>query len=196
MDQTSLQRFKLRRRLRYPLRVGVGVLGSSGVAAVYVWGIASGEATVVTAATAFLVFAGGEYYRRRLAAQQYRWDKIAPQYEAFLRHLRQVTRAEGNAREKLQAKTETLMGEFSDKLVLWGTPPVVKAWVAMMRLPQPAGTLETAEAYTRMLRAIRKEFGHEDIALDDVDLLRVVIVDADTFVAELESTPEGGAEPS
>lgn len=164
--------------------VGSRVVAGLAVTAVYVWGIASGEATVVTAATAFLVFAAGEYYRRRLAAQQYRWDKIAPQYEAFLKHLRAITRTKDRPEgARFEAKTEALMGEFSDKLVLWGTPVVVEAWVALARLPQGSDPLVTAEAYIRMLRAIRKEFGHEDLSLEDRDLLRVVITDSDTYLS-------------
>jgi hypothetical protein len=115
-----------------------------------------GEATTVTAATAVIVFALGEYFRRRLAAQHYRWDKIVPQYEAFLRHLREAAQATPERRLKLRPTTEKLMGEFGDKLLPWGSAGVQEAWVAMRRLPDNNPRLQI-EAYVRLFRAMRRQ---------------------------------------
>jgi hypothetical protein len=81
------------------------------------------------------------------------------------------------------------MGEFGDQLLLWGTPSVLDAWVAMRRLPD-ARPRPQIEAYVRMLRAIRREFGHQDWSLEDRDLLRVVMSDELETLIELGESAE------
>jgi hypothetical protein len=176
------------RRLRGRLVGGLSGLVGLVILAVYIWGIANGEATAVTAATAVLVLALGEYFRRRLAAQQYRWEKIAPHYETFIRQLRAATQATPEQRVELMPTTEKIVGEFGDSLLLWGTPRVVEAWVTMRRTPE-GDPVANIHAYVKLLRAIRQEFGHQDWSLEDRDLLRVVMNE------ELETLtdPESGS---
>lgn len=162
------------------------------------WGVINGEATAVTAATAILVFALGEFFRRRLASQQYRWDKIAPQYETLLRHLRKVTTnisddETGEVEELLAEETVRVMGEFGDQLLLWASPGVIKAWAAMRRLAadgQPS-TPDSIRAYGKLLLAIRREFGHSDWNLSEADLFRVIFNDevAMLIAAQQMTTP-------
>ncbi len=161
----------------------VGVAAALALMATYVWGVINGEATAVTAATAILVFALGEVFRRRLAAQQYRWDKIAPQWETWLSHLRKVTNATPEQHVELADETERVMGDFGDKLLLWGSPKVIEAWVAMRRLAAdgPPTVEDQIGAYGKLLLAIRREFGHGDWSLTEADLFRVIFND------ELES---------
>jgi hypothetical protein len=146
------------------------------------------NAAVVTAAVALIIFTGGEFFTRRRTAQQYRWDKIAPTYEGFIQHLRHT----GNLSEKEarspeeQQRAEEIMGEFSDKLLLWGSPEVVKAWVDALRLMEAKPNLQGTGpvlAYAQVLLAIRKDLGQSDGSLDARDLLRVVVSDIDKHLS-------------
>lgn len=78
--------------------------------AVYIWGFRAGNPTVVTAATALLVLVIGEYRRWQLAAQQERWGRIAPQYEAFLTLLRNLVNGDKKTKEAAARETEGVMG--------------------------------------------------------------------------------------
>lgn len=168
-----------RRRILRRFRLALAVLAGIGVGAVYAWGIARGDATLVTAATALLVLVIGEYRRWQLAAQQDRWSRIAPQYEAFLTLLRNLIAGDNRTKQKAQAETEKIMGEFGDKLMLWGSARVVKAWVAMRRgsADGPPPAPDAMSAYGKLLLAIRKEFGHGDWTLEERDLFRVIFND-------------------
>jgi len=177
-----------RRTLRRLRLAGVAAV-CLAVVAVYVWGFSAGNATLVTAATALLVFALGEYRRWQLAAQQDRWGRIAPQYEAFLALLRSLVNDDEQERERAKAETEQTMGEFGDKLMLWGSARVVKAWVEMRRgaAEGPPPVPDAMSAYGKMLLAIRKEFGHGDWTLEERDLFRVIFNDEiETLLAMAE----------
>jgi hypothetical protein len=161
-------------------RIGVGVILLFGLAVIvgFIWAIANAEAAVVTAAIALIIFAAGEFFTRRRVAQQYRWEKIGPTYDKLIEHMRKdppMTRRQ-------EERTVKLMGEVSDKLLLWGSPGVIKAWVEMLRYldtdPDPKSTGPVL-AYARILLAIRKDLGHGDLTLEARDLLRVVITDID-----------------
>lgn len=181
-----------RRRALRKLRVALAAVVGVGVAAIYVWGFSAGNATLVTAATALLVFALGEYRRWQLAAQQDRWGRIAPQYEAFLDLLRSLVAGDEKEKQAAKARTEKAMGEFGDKLMLWGTPGVIKAWVAMRRgaAMGPPTVPEAMSAYGRMLLAIRREFGHGDWTLEERDIFRVIFNDEiETLLAPDEGEP-------
>jgi hypothetical protein len=171
----------------------VAVLAVLALTAAYIWGVINGEATAVTAATAILVFALGEFFRRRLASQQYRWDKIAPQYETLLSHLRKVTNATAEERVGLAEETEAIMGKFGDELLLWASPKVIQAWVAMRRLSAngPPPVEEQIRAYGKLLLAIRREFGHSDWSLTEADLFRVIFNDElETLIAQAKAEAE------
>lgn len=164
----------------------LGLLVLLGLAAAFVWAIANAEAAVVTAATAIIVLAAGEFFTRRRTAQQYRWDKIAPDYEAFITMVRTAT--EDRDPEELAEQQKEVIGRFNDHLMLWGSPKVIEAWTGAMRLAQnePDDPREMVLAYARVLLAIRKDLGHGDFTLEARDLLRVTITDIDKHL------PEGG----
>jgi hypothetical protein len=138
---------------------------------------------VIAASAALVVFAGGEFFTRRRVAQQYRWDKIAPTYKEFVSLLRRLAKHSKVGAEGGEAPPDLLdfMGEFSDLLLLWGSPEVIKAWVEMNRHLE-AGYEDDREVivdWASMLLAIRKDLGHGDRRLDKRDLLKVTITDID-----------------
>lgn len=135
---------------------------------------------VVAASAALAVFAGGEFFTRRRVAQQYRWDKVAPTYGEFVGLMRKMAKL---TKEGQEAPGELLdfMGEFSDLLVLWGSPEIIKTWVEMHRHLEKgyADEREIIVDWANMLLAIRKDLGHGDRKLDKRDLLKITITDVD-----------------
>jgi hypothetical protein len=179
----------LRRRTLRKLRLALLAFGGVAVVGVYVWGFAAGNATIVTAATALLVLVVGEHRRWQLAAQQDRWSRVAPQYEAFFRLLRALVAGDDQTKRRAQEETEAVMGEFGDKLMLWGGARVVKAWVEMRRnaVDGAPSVSDAMSSYGKLLLAIRKEFGHEDLTLEEKDLFRVIFNDEIDTLIELDS---------
>lgn len=175
-----------RRRLLRHLRLAVLVAAGVGVIGVYAWGISDGDATLVTAATALLVFALGELRRWQLAAQQDRWGRIADEYEKFLALIRQGVPDGGPGQARALEKREAAMVEFGNRLMLWGGARVISAWVHMRRTASPhMSGAESADNLGGLLVAIRKEFGHTDLTLDERDLFRIMFGDElETLLAE------------
>lgn len=179
-----------RRLSRYARLGGLAVLGAV-VAAIVVWGFLDGNATVVTAATALIVLVVGEYRRWQVAAQQDRWGRIAGEYERFFALIRRQVqggdaptdgRQAGKGRNEARRRseeTERAMGMFADKLMLWGSPRVIKAWVTMRRnaAESPPPVTRQMEDFGRMVLAIRREFGHSDLRLEERDLFRIIFND-------------------
>ncbi|MGE5336170.1 MAG: hypothetical protein ACM3JL_01980 [Nitrososphaerota archaeon] len=172
------------------LRLAILLIGGIGVVGIYAWGFIAGNPTIVTAATALLVLVVGEHRRWQLAAQQDRWGRIAPQYEAFFRLLRALVAGDAQAKKHAQEETEAVMGEFGDKLMLWGSARVVKAWVEMRRKAADGApsVSDAMSSYGKLLLAIRKEFGHEDLTLEEKDLFRVIFNDEIDTLIELDSS--------
>lgn len=165
--------------------VALGVLACIALVWVMVAGLLSDLATagpVIAAAAALIVFAAGEVFTRQRVAQQYRWDKIADDYEGFVEMVRTMgdTLKENNG--ELPQETLEQMGKFSDKLMMWGTPDVIRAWRDVKRTADE--DLEPTEAMLRfgaVLVAIRKDLGHNR-NLDVRDLLGVTINDIDDHI--------------
>jgi hypothetical protein len=146
---------------------------------------------VIAASAALAVFAGGEFFTRQRVAQQYRWDKIAPTYKDFVSLMRKLAK-EGSDGAEPPPDLLAFMGEFSDLLLLWGSPDVIKAWVGMQRHLEKGyeDEREIILDWAKVLLAIRKDLGHGDRKLDKRDLLRITITDIDQHLdasAGLES---------
>lgn len=134
---------------------------------------------------ALVVFAAGEWMTRRRIAQQYRWDKIADEYLGFVGLVRRgADLLDDSDEEKAAANADMLefFGTFRDKLMLWGSPGVIKAWSGVRRTDWDAVDPTAAVLiYARMLVAIREDLGHTR-NLDVRDLLGVTINDIDEYL--------------
>lgn len=129
------------------------------------------------------VFAAGEFFSRRRIAQQYRWDKIADDYLGFVQVMRRGRDlSDPKKKAAAEADLKAFMEQFSDKLVLWGAPGVIRAWRAVMQVDwKKADPTETMLTYARVLVAIREDLGHTR-NLDMRDLLGVTITDIDDYL--------------
>jgi hypothetical protein len=152
------------------LALGLVIVLAAGVA---LWFIAAAlldhaavAGPVIAASVALAVFAGGEFFTRRRVAQQYRWDKIAPAYQELVEMIRTLTKPTGQGGEVPEEFVD-FFGKFSDRLLVWGSPPVIEAWVGMQRRVE-AGYEDEREImvdWARILPAIRKDLGHADRGL-------------------------------
>jgi hypothetical protein len=68
---------------------------------------------------------------------------------------------------------------------------VIEAWVAMRRVSE-GESAANIYLYVGLLRAIRKDFGHQDLLLEDRDLLRVVTNEELETLTELDAEPKSG----
>jgi hypothetical protein len=78
---------------------------------------------------------------------------------------------------------EEMVGEMSaiqHHMLMWSRSGTINAWTEAMRVTEaePSGT-ELMLTYSRVLRAIRAELGHDDSKLDARNLLRIFINDID-----------------
>jgi len=146
---------------------------------------------VIAASGALAIFAGGEFFTRRRVAQQYRWDKIAPTYKDFVSLMRKLAKKGSESPPDLLE----FMGEFSDLLLLWGSPEVIEAWVGMQRHLEKGyeDEREIVLDWAGMLLAIRKDLGHGDRKLDKRDLLRITITDIDQHLEPKQGSSLGAA---
>jgi hypothetical protein len=167
------------------LVVAIGVLVCIALVWVMVAGLLNDLATagpVIAATVAVVVFAAGEVFTRQRVAQQYRWDKIAEDYEGFVEMVRTMgdTLKENNG--ELPQETLQRMGKFSDKLMMWGTPDVIRAWRDVKRAAdEDLEPMEMVLRFGAVLVAIRKDLGHNR-NLDVRDLLGVTINDIDDHI--------------
>jgi hypothetical protein len=130
---------------------------------------------VIAASAAIVLFAAGEYFTRQRIAQQYRWDKVADTYAEFL-HLIRILNEDGESPD-----IKDFMAKFNDGLILWGSPDVITAWIAMVRATERGfvSEHEPTELHKDLLRAIRKDLGQTDRKLDNRDLLKLLVGDVD-----------------
>lgn len=165
--------------------VGVGAL----ICVALLWLIIAGALNdlavagpVIAAAAALLVFAGGEYFTRERIARQYRWDKIADDYEGFVTLVRTMPDLIKEGDGELPKEALDFMGRFSDKLVMWGSPDVIRAWRGVKKAAdEDLEPTEMIMRYAMVLVAIRKDLGHNK-DLDVRDLLGVTINDIDDHI--------------
>lgn len=140
---------------------------------------------IIAGTFALVIFAVGEWTTRRRIAQQYRWDKIADEYLGFVGLIRRgVDLQKGSVEQKAaaEAEMEEFFGTFRDKLMLWGSPGVIKAWSGVRRTDwKSVDSTEAMLIYARVLVAIREDLGHTR-NLDIRDLLGVTISDIDEYL--------------
>jgi hypothetical protein len=137
---------------------------------------------IIAGIFALVIFAVGEWTTRKRIAQQYRWDKIADEYLGFVGLIRRGTdlqNASPKEKAAAEAEMEEFFGTFRDKLMLWGSPGVIRAWSGVRRTDwESVDSTEAMLIYARVLVAIREDLGHTR-NLDVRDLLGVTISDID-----------------
>ena len=85
--------------------------------------------------------------------------------------------------------SEEKMREFNVDLTFYGDEDMIKAWLIMRQVsaaadgtPQPTDILPASMGF---VRAMRKDLGHKDRTLTDMDLFSVILADPAAFQEEL-----------
>lgn len=165
-------------RFRFRLLVLLGIC-AVGVA------FASGDSTAAAALGAALVGVFSVVYQqdrqKMIDLEQAHREQMVPFYEGFIDRVREygdlVAESGGEPNEDIKA----FMGDFQTKLLLRAPAPIIDAWITQTRVEPPteAGDPTAVLAYERLLRAIRKDLGHDDSLMPEGDLLRVFVNDID-----------------
>lgn len=162
--------------------------------AVYIWGIfitltdtvqaAIGAAVLtVLGSVASLIYSN--YQTRKREIEQALYEKKQPVYEDLLRFLFSLME-KGKANQEIdQQEVTTFIANFSQKLMLWGSDDVIKAYVSWRRTtasnPTPSVMLLALED---LFRAIRLDFGHRNKGLAKGDLLSFIITDTEQILSK------------
>ncbi|MDZ7616964.1 MAG: hypothetical protein U1E05_08170 [Patescibacteria group bacterium] len=154
-------------------------------------------AGAVTVAAAIITLVVGKVWEQRVKIQQEVREKKVPVYEKqietfFAVMFAQKTGAKAASPEELQKAFLA----FTEKLIIWGSPEVIKAWSAFRlhdwqnTTPQ-AGFLKL-EAF---IRAIRADLGGSNSGLPDGELMRLFINDLPGGGSGPQGSAELGAAP-
>lgn len=151
-------------------------------------------AALIAAAVALF---GYTYNQRRTQARELA-DAHRPQkmevYDHFLsivRFLQYSVTGEGVPKKRTDKENRELTAhfrEFTRGLIEWGSPAVIKQWMAFRRVVTPKGSRELLFAMDDMLRAIRQDLGLSNRGLARGDLVKLFLKDPDTLQETLTSS--------
>jgi hypothetical protein len=115
---------------------------------------------------------------KRQELEQSHREKLAPIYEELLDTMRDFE-------SRGEAENEAFFKRLQTKLLLYGPTPVIQEWLAWRRLGETLSepNITLVLTWERVLRAIRKDLGHDDTDLQPGDLLRVFVNDLDEALA-------------
>jgi hypothetical protein len=172
-------------------RTAVGVVVLLLLLVVAGWVIvkaADQEPAVVAAAIAALGAVGVGVLQRRWekseeAARLHR-DEMAPIYEDLVDRLKDLEKIAA------QGQVEDFFKELTTKLLVHGSPQVIRAWLVWQRCGQQRNEddLRLLVAYERVLRSIRADLGHDDSSLAPGDLLRIYVTDLDESLSKWQAS--------
>jgi hypothetical protein len=133
---------------------------------------------LVTASGAVAAVVAGRAYETRKTVEQARRERIAPVYERLMEMLYSIARGQTTGPE-LQA----FYDELSKTLLVWGPPPVIKAFNTWRVEINEHGDKprEMANSLERLLYALRDDIGVSSSELERGDLARVWINDYDSY---------------
>ncbi len=126
---------------------------------------------------------------RRAALLQELRAKKTPIYEQFISTLYKVVFASNLGKEISQEELIEFFADFTEKLTIWGSDDVIKAWRAFrLSLPESApisereSSAETLFQYESLLFAIRKDLGHKNQGFKKGTLLGLFVNDIDKYL--------------
>jgi len=149
----------------------------------------SGDLSKALVASGFAIFSTvltlviGKVWEQRVKINQDIRDKKIPVYEEQIATFFSALFAAKFGKLKTNEKElNRAFVSFSQKLVIWGGPNVIKAWGKFKSHDWEASTpVESFEMLDSFLKAIRTEIGNSNSNLDDGELLKIFINDYDTY---------------
>lgn len=107
---------------------------------------------------------------------------MAPIYEDLIHTFLQLSNLPGSRKPK-EADLDKFFARFTEKLIVWGSEPVLKEWLSWHQLSvsRAQGTEvspeQPLEMWERFLFTIRRDLGHQDEYLFPGSLLPLFIKD-------------------
>lgn len=147
---------------------------------------------LVTATGAIGAVVAGRAYETRKHVQQARRERVAPIYERLMALLYSIARGETTG-----AELQSFYDELSKTLLVWGPPPVIRAFNTWRVELDEHGDKprEMALSLERLLYALREDIGISSKDLSPGDLARVWINDYDSYPDPDSTPPTPASEP-
>jgi hypothetical protein len=173
-----------------------GVAISLAIVGLAAWGfieaVQAEPAVVGAVATAALGVAGVVWQQRQSEKARLREahrDRMTPVYHELLKH---VWRQAGQESQGPSEEVAEFMRDLKARQLILGAPKEMiqafNCWERNAKAAQEAGdNIALVIAWEELLRAMRRDLGHDDSGLPERELLRVFIDDLDAFLPELEA---------
>jgi hypothetical protein len=156
--------------------------------------LVAGGIAIVTAVVTLVV---GKVWEQKVKIRQEIREKKIPVYEEQIQTFFSAMFAAKFG--GVQANEEELgkaFVSFSQKLVIWGGPDVIKAWCSFRSHDWQASTpMQSFATLETFIKAIRNELGNDSSSLTNGELLKLFINDYDAHKAKIEAEQSGQPEP-
>lgn len=183
--------------MRARIQTLFGVAISLAIVGLFSWGfieaVQADAAVVGAVATAALGVAGVVWQQRQSEKARLREahrDRMTPVYHELLKRVWQQA---GQGGEEPSEEVVEFMRDLKARQLILGAPKeMIQAfnrWEREAKATQERGdSVAFVYAWEELLRAMRRDLGHDDSGLPLGELLRVFMNDLDTFLHELEAT--------
>jgi hypothetical protein len=173
-----------------------GVAISLAIVGLFAWGfieaVQAEPAVVGAVATAVLGVAGVVWQQRqseRARLREAHRDRVTPAYHELLKLVWQQTNP---ATQQKSAEVEEFMRDLKARQLVLGAPKeMIEAfnrWERDAKAAQEADdSIALVFAWEELLRAMRRDLGHDDSGMARGELLRVFMTDLDEFLPQLEA---------
>jgi hypothetical protein len=141
--------------------------------------IFSGSLTIVS--SVIIVVLSRRFERQKAIEEEQRTKKI-PVYSEFLDFwIKRVLLSAKHKKTITQKEMEQFLGDFTQKLMLWGSDEVVKEYVGLRRRSGTTTSREDAKQFLfdfeGIIYLIRSDLGHKNKDLEQGDLLRLFLTE-------------------
>jgi len=158
-----------------------GLIAALGIIGLAVWAFIKGVdkdpavvGTVFTAVIGLVVVVIQRDREKRQELERIHRGQMSPIYRELVETIKDFTAFSAKSEEEQEA----FFKDLSTNLILHGPTPVVMAWNAWSRAANPV-TPATFIAWENVLRAVRRDLGHDNSELPSGDLLRLFVNEDD-----------------
>lgn len=138
----------------------------------------------ITLLASILTIGGGYWVQTQSLIKKDHRDKKAPIYEEYVAYMTKMFLSQLTEEESGAEGLRRFFTDFNGKLTIWGGDLVIQEWTKFreLTLQSESDSRAVAIAYERMIRAIRKDLGHNNKGLEaNGVLLSMFMNDAFTF---------------
>ena len=136
-------------------------------------------AALIGAPVAAFAIVLGKIWELKIKIRQEIRDKKIPLYEKQIGLFFQVFFAEKLGKPRLEDKEMlAVFADFSEKLMIWGDPEVIKAWERFRVVSaEPKSPEQTMMVFEEFVLVLRKDVGNSNNSLRRGDILRIFVND-------------------